>query len=214
MQERSRILSKISVRSLRTQRQLACFVIDVSSSMSERTIGGISKIDALNTAINDLVRRLKDSSIARNFDFAIVTFSSHAEIYLDIKPLGEINDISLRFTSTHGGTNLTEALELAYNMITRYYSNNTENLHTSAVVLISTDGEPNIRTEELPETAGKLKSIPDVTVACCFLPSLDERAEEARNLMKNIVTSANFLTEERDIEGIRNFFLQSITKSR
>jgi uncharacterized protein YegL len=204
---------EFSPTAIRTQRQLIIFVLDKSPSMSEETLGGVSKIQALANVMKDLLlTRLKRSRIVQNFDIAVVNFADTASVELQTTPLVNLPENFSIQSSTYGsGTNMTQALEEVQRIWTQYNSIQSE-LKTSAVALLVTDGEPNIRQGELTDIASNLKS-QGVTIACCLLPSLDSRQDQARDLMKKIVTDASYFTEARDAETLRNFFLRSISSA-
>jgi len=204
-----KIIEPISVR---TQRQLIAMVLDKSPSMNEQTLGGISKIQALANVSRDLITRLQNSRIKANFDISIISFSENATIELQPTPLTNLTESSLFRTTTHGGgTNLTEALEKVQEIWNQYKSTESE-LNASCVTLLVTDGEPNIRESELQDIANNLKS-QGIIIACCLLPSIDQRGDQAKNLMKQLVTNETYFTEARDVEQIRNFFIKSISSA-
>jgi Mg-chelatase subunit ChlD len=208
----SRVQKERNIVPFRTKSQLVLFVTDASSSMTETTIGNLSKIDALNQVVRNLFYRLKESRIKQNFDIACIDFAVDARIVLNPVQLITLNPetFSLVTSIRNGGTNLTEALEKAKEMSENYIQ--TSNVRSSVVIFILSDGEANIRENELPRIASEIKA-KGIKIAVCLLPSLDESISSiARNMMKSIASSDELYTEERDIEKIRNFFMRTLTK--
>lgn len=96
-------------------------LLDVSGSMSESCGDGgesrpISKIEALHTALRDMIKGFKEAQNLETFiKLSIITFGASAELHTPLSPISDIKNIpSLH---ANGSTPLGEALSMAKAMI-------------------------------------------------------------------------------------------------
>ncbi len=96
----------------------ACvLLLDCSSSMNSGTFGELhqSSIVQLNEGIKELKRQLEDDDIAsKRVEIAVVKFATNAEVISDFTTVDGFNPVELR---ADGATSMTEAIELAANML-------------------------------------------------------------------------------------------------
>lgn len=118
-------------------------LLDVSGSMSDSAGNkeeGITKIQALNNAVNEMIKGFKEAQTLETFiKLGIITFGASVSLHTPLTPISDIENISP--LSASGLTPLGNALKMAKDMI------EDKNIFISsdyrpAVVLLS-DGEPN-----------------------------------------------------------------------
>jgi Mg-chelatase subunit ChlD len=96
--------------------QLGILVLDGSSSMGGVTADGkLSKAQAVNSSVRDLLTRLKASRVKANFSMAVVTFDSAAKRHTDVTPVADIDDYAEYdpMIGHGGGTDIGEGLRCA-----------------------------------------------------------------------------------------------------
>jgi uncharacterized protein YegL len=130
--------------------QLVCLIVDDSGSMSGQ------KAQAASEGIQEMILECKargpkgeDKSY---FKVLLITFGTNAQIHsvCDMKPVRKILDSELkniRVFGSSGGTNITQALELAYDRISVYMKQLEQHAerkqHPLPLVILFSDGEHN-----------------------------------------------------------------------
>jgi uncharacterized protein YegL len=128
-------MSKLKEFTATTARPLPVIILaDTSGSMSEN-----GKIEALNTALNDMVGAFTEERTGRaEIHIAVVTFGGTAQVFQDIAPASKI---TLRSLGATGMTPMGGAFDIARELV-----EDREKLpgraYTPAIVLVS-DGQPN-----------------------------------------------------------------------
>lgn len=116
-------------------------LLDVSGSMNEHAGGNsTTKIDALNTAVKDMIEGFKKAQTLETFiKLGIITFGSKVKLHTPLIPINDMDEITP--LDANGATPLGLALNMAKDMIEDkniFISND----YRPSVVLLS-DGEPN-----------------------------------------------------------------------
>lgn len=180
---------------VRTQPILVMLVLDRSPSMGEKTSfgGGQVKIDAVKTVIDQFFGRLQSSRIKQNFDISAVAFCEQAEKILDPIPVVQIEKLDLKLETMGRATSIASGLEVAEQIISGY-SARSEGVNWRAIVVLITDGEENVDPGRLLDIAGRLKN-QGISICCALLPSQGSISNEAKDLMKKVVSSSNLFVD-------------------
>jgi uncharacterized protein YegL len=200
------------VRAPKQFAQLAIPVLDGSGSMTEKTAGNISKADAVNGGIRDMLTRFKGGKAISNFSFAVVTFDDDATIRLQPTEGTAVDDNAdyNPLTGHGGGTHIFAALEKAEQLIEQFLSGAPAGgVHHSAVVLLMSDGEcaePD-RTREVAARIKQRFGNDRVTIAACLFATIGRRDPAGEALLKELATDpVRFYKTVYDGESLRSFF--------
>jgi uncharacterized protein YegL len=79
----------------RTFHQLGILVLDGSGSMAAIGDGNISLADSVNRAVREFLGYFKNSSIANNFSFAVITFDNDAKVHTPMDTEEELTSVVL-----------------------------------------------------------------------------------------------------------------------
>jgi uncharacterized protein YegL len=207
------VLGKIDIP--RQFAQLVLLVLDGSGSMSEQAVGNISKAQATNGAVRDLLTRLKVSRVAQNFVGGVVTFDNTVRERLVPTPMNVINDNDNYdpLVGHGGGTSICAALEQAERIVRRFLAQApTEGIPHSAVILLMSDGccsEP----DKTRAVAQRIKSGEDgarITLACTLFATVGKVDRSGEQLLKDVATDpVRYFKTVYDGETLRNFLLAS-----
>lgn len=198
--------------------QLGILVLDGSGSMEGGSASGNqSKAEAVNSAVRELLSRLKISNNKKNFSIAIVTFDGNAKVHTETTQVEEINDLGdyNPLNGHGGGTNIPTALEEAKKIVKKHIDmgNKSENdgIPHSAVVIVMSDGmtsgNPTIVADEI-----KNEFKEQVTICSTMFGTKRESHPDAVNALKGIATAPDkhYITVY-DAEALRDFFLASVS---
>ena len=195
--------------------QLVQLVLDGSGSMGERAVGNITKAQATNGAVRDLLTRLKVSRVAQNFSCGVVTFDDSARERLAPTSMDVVNDNDdYDPLSGHGGgTHIFAALEEAERIVDRFLSQApVEGIPHSAVILLMSDGccaQPD-RTRAVAQRIKNGANGRRVTVACTLFATVGAIDTNGELLLKEIATDpVRYFKTVYDGETLRNFLLAS-----
>ncbi|MCC6458910.1 MAG: VWA domain-containing protein [Saprospiraceae bacterium] len=210
-------MPKVNVSASRTFHQLGIFVLDGSGSMEEDAEGGVSKADAVNIAMRDLLTRFKVSKKRRNFSFAVVTFDTDAVVHTPITDADTIDDNGNYdpLTNHGGGTHIHEGLRIADQIATNFLSQASPGgVGHSVIILLMTDGLCQEPTES-KQLADRIKKGPNagkITICTTLFSQKGTSDQGAKDLLR-IIASDHVMgfKEVYDAENLRAFFISSIT---
>jgi uncharacterized protein YegL len=195
--------------------QLVLPVLDGSGSMTEQAAGNISKAQATNSALRDLMTRIKVSRVAQNFAFGVLTFDHTVKERMAPTPIAGVNDNGDYdpLAGHGGGTSIHLALEEAERVVARFLQQAPEGgVPHSAVILLMSDGccaEPD-RTRAV---AQRIKTGPNgsrVTIACTLFARVGDVDRAGEALLKEVASDpVRYYKTVYDAETLRNFMLAS-----
>jgi uncharacterized protein YegL len=198
--------------------QLGVLVLDGSGSMHGNSASGNqSKAEAVNSAVKELLSRLKISNNKKNFSIAVVTFDGNAKVHTETTPVEEINDLGdyNPLNGHGGGTNIPTALEEAKKIVKEHIDigNMSENdgIPHSAVVIVMSDGmtsgNPIFIADEI-----KKEFEEQVTICSTMFATKGKSHPDAVNALRSISTTPDqhYITVY-DGEALRDFFLASVS---
>lgn len=212
------VLNVGKITSIRNFHQLGIFLLDGSGSMTAQAkIGSISKADAVNMAMRDLLTKFKTSRVRDNFSFAVVKFDTSASIKMPITDCVQADDQdNYNPTIGHGGgTYIYAGLDSAKQMAEDFIKNApVGGVRHSVVVLLMTDGECGDPSKTL-QTATDIKNSLgiDVVICSCFFQEAGVNTNQAaKNLLQDIATDRIMgFKEVYDADSLRTFFEKSIS---
>lgn len=206
-----------NVKSPRIFHQLGIFVLDGSGSMGSKTKGGITKAQAVNQAIRDLLTRFKASKNVNDFSFAVVTFDNEAKENTGITTATEIDDNeNYDPLEGHGGwTDIREGIviaeKLALDHMKEYEPGGPPH---SVAILLMTDG----MDHNSKNTLAKVEEIKNgvhggqISFYTTLLSEINGSEEEAKDHLKAIATDKVMgYKEVYDSATLRNFFIKSLS---
>lgn len=197
--------------------QLGIFVLDGSGSMKEQADGGVTKADAVNIAVRDLLTRFKVSRVKQNFSFSIVSFDTSAQLRTPITEASMIddNDDYNPMNGHGGGTKIFEGLKIAEQQANDFLSqSNSGGVPHSVIILVMTDGAC-FKPQKTKQTADDIKNGVNggkITICSTFFGQVGKSDKAAKDLLKDIATDKIMgFKEVYDAETLRTFFEKSIS---
>jgi uncharacterized protein YegL len=196
--------------------QLGILILDGSGSMSEATLDKISKAEAVNLAVRELLGRLKASRVAANFSIAVVTFDDKAILHTPPTPVTTIDDyadydpLKGHSDGTDIGVGLRQAGEIARRFLTEA---NTESVPRSVVLVVMSDG---MSGGDPVSEANALKQDPKITLCTTLLRAAasSNDADVAEQLLRNLASSPAYYRTTYRSEDLRKFFIASVSAGK
>jgi uncharacterized protein YegL len=199
-------------------RQLGVFVLDGSDSMNDQ-VERVSaytgtKAEAVNSAIQQLLKRFKFSEKLKNFSFAVVKFH---DTISEVLPLQEASDIEAEgnynpTSAGTGGTFIGAGLEKAKEICDQFFHDHQDDLPTSAVILLLSDGQC-LQPERTRRIAAEIaQAYPRIKVAAAFFATKGKPSEGYDLLVDICSDPQKYCTNVYDPETLRDFFTRSLTE--
>lgn len=204
----------------RTFHQLGILVLDGSGSMQAIGDGNISLADSVNRAVREFLGYLKNSSIANNFSFAVITFDNNAKVHTPITELPKVDDFGdyNPMNGHGGGTFIGGALAEAEKLASQFL-NTPEALsipHDVRIIVMS-DGlcqAPDVTKE----VAANLKQNDKIMICSSLFTQAAKAGEtetsEAKTVLADIASAANLYKTTYKETDLRQFFISSMSAKR
>lgn len=207
---------------VRYDRELAILVLDGSGSMSEDESPGLTKAEAVRSAIAHpsigLFAEFQAGRRVNSIDFAVLVFDTWVETRLPQTAAADI-DLAKAYADLdvlqgHGqGTNIAQALDEAGNLAIQFADVNAT-VPQYATILLMSDGQHNVPTddpqlvieaaEKIRDGADTSKQRPSVILACApYGPQADTQTLER-------IASPGFYQRCSSAKEIRAFFIRSL----
>lgn len=202
--------SIISVKETIGWEQLGVLVLDGSGSMGSVGETGKTKAEEVNTAVQGLISRLKNSRKREQFYLAIVTYDHRVTTRLVPTRVPEINDNEdYNPLKGHGGeTAIGDALESAVQVADQFIASRTEGIPRTAVVVLMTDGQNNRGKDPVAVAEAHKAKGTDVVICAA---GYGKQEVDALTLQR-IVTDMSRYVRAYDPEVLRKFFEESISQ--
>jgi Mg-chelatase subunit ChlD len=200
----------------RTFHQLGILILDGSGSMGAQTAGKISKADAVNMAVRELLTRLQVSKNKKNFSIAVVTYDQQAQIHTPITEVETINDnADYNPMNGHGGgTDIGAGILQGYQIAQQFLSNVKEgDVPHSVVMVVMTDGECQ-KPDSTREIASMVRQNANITLCTTLFATIGEANPNAQTLMQEIASSPAQYKTVYDAESLRKFFIASVSSGK
>lgn len=197
--------------------QLGILILDGSGSMKDITPDKISKGEAVDIAVRELLGRLRESRVAPNFSIAIVTFDDRAIIQTPATPIANINDYAAcnPIQAHGGGTDIGVGLRKASEIANRFLSEGlTESVPRSVVLVVMSDG---LSSGNPNKEANALKQDPRITICTTLFAATNQNTPEAaaaEQLLRELATSAMHYRTTYHSEDLRKFFIASVASGK
>ena len=195
--------------------QLVLPVLDGSGSMTEQARGNISKAQATNMAVRELLTRIKISGVAQNFTCGVLTFDHTVKERLAPMPIAGVddNDSYDPLAGHGGGTRIFLALEEAERVVDGFLQQAPEGgVPHSAVIVLMSDGCCS-RPDLARTIAHRIKTGPNgyrVTIACTLFATVGNTDVAGEALLKEIASDpVKYYKTVYDAETLRAFMLAS-----
>ena len=195
--------------------QLGILVLDGSASMGE-DIGGMTKADAVNGAVRDLLTRFKASRQKSNFSFALVTFDEAAGVRLPITAAAAVDDNADYDPQAGrgGGTFIGSGLEEAKTLAQTFLASARKDIPASVVIVVMSDGECG-NPDRSVAVANALKTTERVTLCATHFARVGHADPDAQATLKEIATDkVRGYKTVYDAESLRAFFIASVSAGR
>jgi Mg-chelatase subunit ChlD len=206
------------IESPRQWAQLGLLVVDGSGSMTEAAVGNITKAQATNNAVRELLTRFKASRVAKNFAFAMITFDDRPTIRLqptDVGPSLDDNDNYDPLVGHGGGTKIYLALEEAEKLADEFLAKAPPGgVPHSAIILLMSDGccEDPARTRAAAERIKKGPNGSRVTLCSTLFATVGKKDTGGEALLKDLASDPVMgYKTVYDGETLRGFFERSIS---
>jgi uncharacterized protein YegL len=201
------------VQAPQTFSQLGILVLDGSGSMGEASEGKATKAQAVNDGVREVLTRFSISRHKRNFSFAVVTFDERASVHTPVTPATEIDDNAdydpMRMHG--GGTNIGAGLREAQRIAEEFLRNSPEDLPSSVVIVVMSDGEDGDPSGSL-RLAEEIKKNPQITICATYFGQVGAVEPAAQDHLKALATSpATGFKTIYDAETLRKFFIASVS---
>lgn len=211
MSERERTRDVGIMPATRTFNQLGVLVLDGSGSMTDDAEGRITKAQAVNVAVREMLGRFKRSRYRRNFSFAVVAFDDSATVHTPVTPAEAIDDgADYDPTPKHGGnTDIGSGLREAQRLADEFLRDAPGDLSSSVVIMVMSDGMDDNPTSTL-RIAEDIRRDPDVTVTTTYFRGLSEFDQNAQDHLRALASNPDtgFQTVH-DADTLRKFFIAS-----
>lgn len=207
-------------------KQLAVMVDDGSLSMTlelkepDESVEGIlpvrTKAAGVESALKDLVNRMKASEKAANFEFAFISFNDQVTERKDPTPVMSISTTDTFDPTANGtgGTAIHTGLLAAEEIVTEFFARHRgSELPVSAVVVLMSDGEEMHDPKLTAEIGARLREAANVSVAACLFATKGEPAHGDR-LLESLVSESRLYQRVYNTEQLRGFFWDSVTATR
>lgn len=201
-----------------TFNQLGILVLDGSGSMKESISDGITKAQAVDTAVREIFGRLRDSKKAKNFSLSVVTFDENAQLHTPVTPATEVDkDGDYDPTENHGGaTNIATGLLEAKRVAGEFLRSAPRGVPTSVIIVLMSDGRDGDGgigdPEETRRIAEDIKQNQAITICSTYFAGENARVAKEEENLKLLASNpvANY-KPAYDIESLRNFFFGSLS---
>lgn len=204
----------------RTFHQLGILVLDGSGSMAAIGDGQISLADSVNRAVREFLGYFKNSSIANNFSFAVITFDNGAKVHTPITELIKVDDFAdyNPMNGHGGGTYIGSALEEAEKLASQFLSNpEASSIPHDVRVIIMSDGLCQA-PDQTKVVADRLKTNDKVMLCSSLFTQAAKAGEtetsEAKTVLADIASAANLYKTTYKETDLRQFFISSMSAKR
>ncbi|MCK9481920.1 MAG: VWA domain-containing protein [Bacteroidia bacterium] len=204
----------------RTFHQLGILVLDGSGSMQAIGDGNITLADSVNRAVREFLGYFKNSSIANNFSFAVITFDNNAKVHTPITELTKVDDFGdyNPMNGHGGGTFIGRALEEAEKLASQFLNSpEASSIPHDVRVIVMSDGL--CQAPDLTKTVADRLKQNDKIMLCSSLFTQAARAgetetSEAKTVLADIASAANLYKTTYKETDLRQFFISSMSAKR
>lgn len=207
---------------VKRKEQLGVFLLDGSGSMEEKGEANLTLAENVNQSFRDFISFFKQSSIADEFQIAVINFDYEARVRLDRTPLAEVNELD-NFdprdpAKENPGTDIGAALQQAQRIIDGYFSSpNPDGYKRSVVIAILSDGMCQ-HADSTRAVARRLDANPDIVISAALFSTKgrvgNTEFKDAKNFLQEIKSSEGVYTTAYDEKALRNFFNASVSVSK
>lgn len=193
--------------------QLGIFVLDGSGSMTELAADGLTKAQAVSSAVRDLFTRFKVSRQKSNFSFAVVAFDQDAGVRLGVTAAGDVDDNADYdpLAGRGGGTFIGSGLEAARTLADTFLAQARADIPASVVIVVMSDGMCGDPAGTLA-AAGKVKQRERVRLCATYFARVGQSDPAAQETLKKIATDpVGGYKTVYDAESLRAFFIASMS---
>jgi uncharacterized protein YegL len=198
-------------------RQLGVLVLDGSGSMT-LPVEGVkgfngAKAEAVSMAVRELFTRFKASDKKESFSFSVVSFHERVSHVMEPTLVEAIDDYADYDPTSHGsgGTFIGAGLERALEICEKFFADNQNDLPTSAVVLLMTDGECSA-PERTGRIAARLTANPRIKLAAAFFATKGQ-AQHGAAFLRGLCSEKKqqYFRLVYDPETLRKFWIASMS---
>jgi uncharacterized protein YegL len=213
MPERARTIDVGIVPTPQSFNQLGILVLDGSGSMAEQSVGKISKAQAVNGAVREMLTRFSVSRHRRNFAFAVVAFDEQASVHTPATPAEQIDDNADYdpMRGHGGGTSIGAGLHQARGIAEEFLRASPEGILSSVVIVVMSDGLDGDPAGTL-RMAEEIKGIPSITLCTTYFSEVGAAEPAAQEHLRALATyPATGFKTVYDAETLRKFFIASVS---
>jgi Mg-chelatase subunit ChlD len=196
-----------------TIHQLGILVLDGSGSMGEAAAGKVTKAQAVNGAVREMLTRFSVSRHRRNFAFAVVAFDEAASVHTPVTAAEEIDDNADYdpMQGHGGGTNIGMGLREARRITDDFLGKAPEDLNASVVIIVMSDGLDGDPAGSL-RLAEEIKQNPSVTICTTYFSEVGAVEPKAQEHLRALASyPATGFKTVYDAETLRKFFMASVS---
>lgn len=204
----------------RTFHQLGILVLDGSGSMKAIGDGNISLADSVNRAVREFLGYFKNSSIANNFSFAVITFDNNAKVHTPIAELPNVDDFGdyNPMNGHGGGTFIGGALAEAEKLASQFLNTpEASSIPHDVRIIVMSDGLCQA-ADVTKEVATNLKKNDKIMICSSLFTQAAKAGEtetsEAKTVLADIASAANLYKTTYKETDLRQFFISSMSAKR
>jgi uncharacterized protein YegL len=204
----------------RTFHQLGILVLDGSGSMQAIGDGNISLAESVNRAVREFLGYFKNSSIANNFSFAVITFDNNAKVHTPTTELSKVDDFGdyNPMIGHGGGTFIGGALAEAEKLASQFLSSpEASSIPHDVRIIVMSDGLCQA-SEVTKEVAANLKQNDKLMICSSLFTQAAKAGEtetsEAKTVLADIASAANLYKTTYKETDLRQFFISSMSAKR
>ncbi|HYR10419.1 MAG TPA: vWA domain-containing protein [Longimicrobium sp.] len=213
MPERKRTMDVGVIPTPQSFNQLGILVLDGSGSMAEECVGKISKAQAVNGAVREMLTRFSVSRYRRNFAFAVVTFDEQASVHTPVTPAEQIDDNADYdpMRGHGGGTSIGTGLHQARRIAEEFLRTTPGDTPSSVVIVVMSDGLDGDPAGTL-RMAEEIKGNPSITLCTTYFSEVGAAEPAAQEHLRALASyPANGFKTVYDAETLRKFFIASVS---
>ncbi len=205
-----------------TFHQLGILVLEGSGSMTDRFEREMTKAQAADRAVKDLLDRLIMSQNNKDFSISLITFDQHSRVHTLPTRVADDKGRNIDARADYdpmnghgGGSDIAQALKEAHLLAEEFLSSAPPaGVPHSVVIVVMSNG---VSQTDPVSVADYIKENPKITLCSSLFASKNDthpEIERAKQILRQIATSPENYIEVCDAETLGNFLINSVSSGK